>query len=64
MARAFVKDRGKAISLATLGHPLGEASLPLLMAFVIGSLGWRAGLRLSALSFASAGCPADLIVVA
>lgn len=50
MARAFVKDRGKAISIATLGHPLGEATLPLLIAFVIGAFDWRMGLRLSALS--------------
>ncbi len=50
MARAFVKDRGKAISIATLGHPLGEATLPLLISFVIGAWGWRMGLRLSALS--------------
>lgn len=50
MARAFVKDRGKAISIATLGHPLGEATLPLLIALLIGALGWRASLQLSALS--------------
>jgi MFS family permease len=63
MARAFVKDRGKAISLATLGHPLGEASLPLLMAFVIGALGWRAGLRLSALSLLVLVVPLILLLL-
>lgn len=50
MARGFVADRGKAISIALLGHPLGEATLPLLMALVIGAWGWRAGLQVSALS--------------
>lgn len=50
MARAFTANRGKAISLATLGHPFGEATLPLIVAFTIGALGWRAGLQLSALS--------------
>lgn len=50
MARAFESNRGKAISMATLGHPLGEATLPLLVALIIGALGWRTGLRLEALS--------------
>lgn len=50
MARAFVQDRGKAISVATLGHPLGEATLPVLIAFIIGTFGWRVGLRFSAAS--------------
>lgn len=50
MARAFTANRGKAISIATLGHPLGEATLPLLIALAISALGWRSGLQLSALS--------------
>ncbi len=48
MARAFVANRGKAISLATLGHPVGEATLPLTIAFLIGLVGWRSTLQLSA----------------
>lgn len=50
MARAFERDRGKAISIATLGHPLGEATLPLLIAFLIGAVGWRTSLHLSGIS--------------
>lgn len=50
MARAFTRDRGKAISLATLGHPLGEATLPLLVAFLIGIVGWRTVLQGSSAS--------------
>lgn len=50
MARAFAGNRGKAISMATLGHPLGEATLPLLIALLIGALGWRTSLQLSSLS--------------
>lgn len=50
MARAFTGDRGKAISLATLGHPLGEAMLPLLAAFLIGLVGWRTVLQVSSAS--------------
>lgn len=50
MARAFVANRGKAISIATLGHPLGEATLPLVIALCISALGWRMSLQVSALS--------------
>lgn len=50
MARAFEANRGKAISVATLGHSLGEAIFPLLIALVIGAVGWRTSLRLSAAS--------------
>lgn len=50
MARAFAANRGKAISIATLGHPLGEATLPLLVALGIGALGWRSTLQISAFS--------------
>ncbi|GJM33892.1 MAG: MFS transporter [Saprospiraceae bacterium] len=50
MARAFDKDRGKAISIASLGHPLGEATLPLIIALTIAAVGWRTSLQLSAVS--------------
>jgi len=49
MARYFDRDRGKAISIATLGHPAGEAFLPILIAFVMGAVGWRSTLQLSAI---------------
>jgi predicted MFS family arabinose efflux permease len=41
MARYYDRERGKALSLSGLGFPLGEAVLPLLVAFSIGWLGWR-----------------------
>lgn len=50
MARAYLFDRGKAISLANIGHPVGEAIFPLLIATLIGTLGWRWPLRISALT--------------
>ena len=50
MARGYDGDRGKAISISTLGHPAGEAFLPLLVASSIVALGWRATLQLSALT--------------
>lgn len=41
MSRYFDVGRGKAMSIAGLGYPLGEAVLPLLAVFAIGALGWR-----------------------
>lgn len=48
LARAYEQARGKAISLATLGHPAGEAVLPLAVATLIVGIGWRGALQLSA----------------
>jgi len=42
MARYFPRARGKALSLASLGFPLGEAFLPLTVTTLIGVVGWRA----------------------
>jgi MFS family permease len=41
MARYFGALRGKALSVSSLGLPLGEAILPTLFAFTIGLAGWR-----------------------
>jgi len=41
MARYFEIGRGKAISLASMGHPAGEAVLPVITVGVIALLGWR-----------------------
>ncbi len=48
MTRYFEKNRGKAIGIATIGHPFGEATLPLLITLCIGWLGWRGSLQLNA----------------
>lgn len=48
LARAYEQARGKAISLATLGHPAGEAVLPLAVAALIVWAGWRGALQFSA----------------
>ena len=48
LARAYQQARGKAISLATLGHPAGEAALPLAVAALIMAVGWRGALQFSA----------------
>ncbi|MFN3801164.1 MAG: MFS transporter [Belliella pelovolcani] len=48
MSRYFVENRGKAISLASLGHPLGQAVLPAIILLVITQIGWRESLWLNA----------------
>jgi len=50
VARYFSVGRGKALGTATLGHPTAEAFMPLLLALLIGGLGWRGSLQLSALA--------------
>lgn len=48
MSKYFDKGRGKAISLASLGHPLGQALLPITVVWMIGFSGWRGSLLVNA----------------
>ena len=48
MSRYFDVNRGKAISLASLGHPLGQAVFPALILILIGIVGWRESLWINA----------------
>jgi MFS family permease len=41
MAKFYNYQRGKALSIASLGYPMGEAVLPLIVAALIPLLGWR-----------------------
>lgn len=41
MARYFDRDRGKAISVAMIGAPLGAACFPSIIVFLSGLYGWR-----------------------
>lgn len=41
MARSFDVGRGKALSIAMIGYPLGEAFLPIIITALIGTIGWR-----------------------
>ncbi|TVQ50668.1 MAG: MFS transporter [Phycisphaerales bacterium] len=41
MARYFEANRGKAISIASLGYPGGEAIFPLIGVMLIATIGWR-----------------------
>ncbi|MEL7833109.1 MFS transporter [Fodinibius sp. Rm-B-1B1-1] len=40
MARYFVHQRGKALSISSLGYPIGEGVLPLVIAGLLGVLSW------------------------
>lgn len=48
MSRYYDENRGKAISLASLGHPLGQAILPAIILVLITKIGWRESLWLNA----------------
>ena len=41
MARWFLKKRGRALSIALMGHPIGEALLPSLITFFLFQFTWR-----------------------
>jgi len=41
MARTFDKGRGKALSVASLGYPIGEGLFPLTVVLLIQAIGWR-----------------------
>ncbi|MDF1552878.1 MAG: MFS transporter [Deferrisomatales bacterium] len=41
MARAFEKERGRALSVSGLGYPLGEGLLPLGVVLLLHRAGWR-----------------------
>ncbi|WEX11576.1 MFS transporter [Chelativorans sp. AA-79] len=48
MGRWFSAQRGRAVSIVTLGHNAGEATLPLTFVALAGALGWRNGWLLGA----------------
>lgn len=41
MARYFIQERGKALSISSLGYPMGEGVFPLIVAGMLSLLGWR-----------------------
>ncbi len=63
MARYFNTNRGKAIGLVSLGYPAGEAMLPILIALLIASLGWRGALQLSALQIVLITIPLTIFLL-
>lgn len=41
MARYFIQERGKALSISSLGYPIGEGILPVAIAGLLSILSWR-----------------------
>lgn len=41
MARYYVAERGKALSVSSLGYPIGEGIFPILIAAMLSALSWR-----------------------
>ena len=57
MARWFDNRRGRAISVAALGMPVGEAVLPIIMVALMLSIGWRGAWMVCAAGLALAILP-------
>lgn len=63
MSRYFKYARGKALSIAYLGFPLGEAALPVLVASSIVMIGWRESLLVSALFIGMVLLPLSVVFI-
>src|SRR6056297_230049 len=63
MARYFEDNRGKAIGVASTGHPVGEAVLPILITLLIGTIGWRGALQVSALNCVVVVAPLTVLLL-
>jgi len=63
MGRYFDSHRGRAVSIASLGHPAGEAVFPIIVVSALTAFGWREIWSTSALSVALA-LPVMLLLLA
>lgn len=63
MARNFHADRGKAIGIATMGFPIGEAVLPIAAVAGIALMGWRMTWLASAILVAVILVPAVVMLL-
>ncbi len=63
-ARWFERDRGKAVGLAGLGFPLGEALLPIVVTSLIAWFGWRGAWIALAVLSAGVLAPAARLLLA
>lgn len=63
MARRFQADRGRAIGIAVLGLPLGEAVFPALAVASIAAIGWRASWVAASILAAAVLIPSILLLL-
>jgi sugar phosphate permease len=64
MGRWFVAQRGRAVSVVTLGHAAGEMVLPILTVALIGAIGWRTSWVVVAAVLALAVAPVAAVLFA
>lgn len=64
MARWFSAQRGRAVSVVTLGHNVGEALFPLAFVLVAGLAGWRGSWLVAAAVLAVVALPAITTLIA
>lgn len=64
MARWFSAQRGRAVSVVTLGHNAGEAVFPLLFVLVVGLVGWRNSWLVAAIALIVLALPAIGLLLA
>jgi sugar phosphate permease len=63
MGRWFRARRGRAVSVANLGHPAGEMVLPVATVLVIGAIGWQVTWAVVALLLVVAVAPALFLLL-
>ena len=63
MARYFDRDRGKAISIAAMGLPVGEAALPIIVVTLIATVGWRGTWQTATVFIVVVLVPATLLLL-
>jgi MFS family permease len=63
MARYFTQQRGKAMSIAALGHPIGEAVLPSIAVMMLSAYGWRPTWQITGAIIAAILIPGVLLLL-
>ena len=63
VARYFTDNRGKAISLKSLGISVAEGILPTIVAFIIATIGWRSGMMVLGASCLLVCIPMNLFML-
>ena len=63
MGRWYSAERGRAISLTTMGHQIGEAILPSLVLILVAGYGWRSTWGLAALVLVVFALPAIVLLM-
>lgn len=63
MGRWYSAERGRAVSIATVGHQIGEGTLPLIAVLIVSAVGWRQSWLISAGSLLLIAIPLLLVLM-